>query len=266
MPSPFPGMDPFIEEPTEWGDFHSRFINALSEYLAEAVAPHFLVRIEKRVYIVPLDDSDKRQTIVPDIYVVTPPQAIAARAAAAESAITTPSLIEPIYDAEVRDRFIEIRDARNREVVTTIEVLSPFNKAAGTEGREAFQRKRKAVMGSKAHWIEIDLLRAGERPTEVALKSDYYILLKRGEIPGPFEVWWIDIRDTLPTIAVPLRPPFADVPLNLQIVFNTTYTRGHYAEALDYSHQPPLPRPSPADAAWVKERVREWAAARQAGG
>ena len=117
-------------------------------------------------------------------------------------------------------------------------------------------------MGSKAHWIEIDLLRAGERPEELEDKSDYYALLKRGGQPPPFEGWLFDVRDRIPTIAVPLRPPFVDVPLNLQAVFETVYARGHYAEAVDYSASPPLPRLRPADEIWARERVREWLAAR----
>lgn len=75
-------------------------------------------------------------------------------------------------------------------------------------------------MASGVHWIEVDVLRAGERPPEVVGRSDYYVLLKRGGQAGRFEVWFFDLRDRMPTIAVPLRPPFEDVPLDLQAVFN----------------------------------------------
>ena len=50
MPSPFPGMDPFLEG-AEWEDFHTRFNTAISEYLATRVEPRYLVRIERRVYV-----------------------------------------------------------------------------------------------------------------------------------------------------------------------------------------------------------------------
>jgi hypothetical protein len=253
-------MDPFLEEPARWGGVHSRLINSISDYLADRVSPDFFVEIEERVYIVTPDDG-RRQSIVPDVYVVSgqreaPPVAMA-------GVITTPTLVEPLYDVEIRDRYIEIRDTINRQVVTTIEVLSPYNKAPGTQGREAFLRKRKTVMASSVHWIEIDLLRAGKRPPEVAGKSDYYALLKRGGAPGPFEVWYFDLRDRMPTIAVPLRPPFEDVPLDLQSAFDDVYARGHYAESTDYSGDPPLPRLRPANAAWVEERVQQWLAAQR---
>lgn len=259
MSSPFPGMDPFLESPIGWGGVHSRLINSISDYLAELVSPNFIVDIEERVYITTLGDPEK-WPIVPDVYVVSGP--LAGHPGPAAGSITAPTLIEPLYDVEIRDRFIEIVDARNREVVATLEVLSPYNKSSGTPGREAFLHKCKKVMASKTHWIEIDLLRAGERPRELSGKSDYYALLKRGGTPGPYEVWYFDVRDRMPTIAVPLRPPFEDVPLNLQAVFENTYARGHYAESTDYSDNPPLPRLRPADAAWVQERVREWLAAR----
>ena len=79
-------------------------------------------------------------------------------------------------------------------------------------------------------------------------KADYYALLKRGGVPGPFAVWYIDLRDSLPTIAVPLRSPFEDVPLNLQAVFNGVYTRAHYAKNIDYTAAAPLPRLRPTNA------------------
>jgi len=36
MKSPFPGMDPFLEQPAYWPDFHSRFINVWCEAIADA--------------------------------------------------------------------------------------------------------------------------------------------------------------------------------------------------------------------------------------
>ena len=260
MLSPFPGMDPFLEEPTRWGGVHSRLINSISDYLADVVSPDFFVEIEERVYIITPGDLDRRP-IVPDVYVVTGQRR--EQPATAAGAITAPTLIEPLYDVEIRDRYIEIRDTRNREIVTTIEVLSPFNKAPGTQGREAFTRKRKTLMASQVHWIEIDLLRAGERPPEVAGNSDYYALLKRGGTADPFEVWYFDLRDRLPTLAVPLRPPFEDVPLDLQAAFDDMYARGHYGESTDYSDRLPLPRLRAADVVWVEGRVQQWTAARR---
>ena len=164
-------------------------------------------------------------------------------------------LIEPLLDPEVHDRYVEIRDSLGREVVATIEILSPRNKAPGAPGREAFLRKRSAVFQSGSHWIEIDLLRGGERPPDVRGRSDYYVLLKRGGVAHPFEVWFFDLRDPLPTIAVPLRPPLPDVPLDLQAALSTVYRRGHYADVLPYGSPVPPPPLDPADASWVAAQI-----------
>jgi hypothetical protein len=246
-------MDPFLEDPAEWSGVHARLITSISDHLAAVVSPDFFVRIEQRVYIISPDNLE-RQPIVPDVYLVSGRRV--GQPAAISGMITEPTLVEPLYEMEIRDRYIEIRDARSREVVTTLEVLSPFSKTSGAQGRQAFLRKRETVMSSRVHWIEIDLLRSGERPPEVAGKSDYYALLKRGGTPGPFEVWYSDLRDSLPTIAVPLRPPFEDVPLSLQAVFDDVYVRAHYAESIDYTVSVPLPRLRPTDAAWVAARLK----------
>jgi hypothetical protein len=154
-------MDPFLEAPARWRGVHNRLINTISDYLADSVTPHFFVEIEERVYITTPDDIERR-SIVPDVYLV--------RGAGAEPSgpphsgvITAPVLVESAYAPEMRDQYLTIRDTRSRDVITTLEVLSPFNKAPGTQGYEAFGRKRSEVMASSVHWIEIDLLRAGER-------------------------------------------------------------------------------------------------------
>lgn len=256
-------MDPFLEDKVEWSSVHARFIVALSDQLAEVVAPDFYVNIEQRVYIASADDPDHKRQIVPDIYVIRESPGVATAVSPPQTTIYTPTLVEPVYNLEIRDRYIEIRDTRSREVVTTLELLSPFNKMPGYEGYDAFQEKRRQVMASNVHWIEIDLLRAGERPPEVADKSDYYALLKRGGKPGPYEVWYFDLRDRMPTIGVPLRPPHADAPLDLQTAFEQIYGRAHYADSLDYTRPVPQPRLRPADAQWAQERLYAWQQARE---
>lgn len=260
MPSPFPGMDPFLEEPTEWSGVHAWLITAIGEDLGNQIAPDYRVKIEERVFITAPDDLTK-QLMAPNVFLVTGRKGRSPEKTAA--GINTPVLVEPLYEEVIRDRYLEIHDTRTRQVVTTIEVLSPINKASGSPGREAYLRKRQAVMSSTTHWIEIDLLRAGERPPEIAGKSDYYALLKRAVAGTPFEVWFIDLRDRLPTIAVPLRPPHPDVPLDLQAAFERVYARGHYAEDTNYSGRVPPPPLPPADVAWVQGRVQAWLAARQ---
>ncbi len=262
MPSPFPGMDPYLEDPIEWSDLHVRLMVTISRQLTAQVAPHFYVRVEQRVSIVGPDDEERR-VIIPDVYLAQT-GAQPTQPAASALTIAAPTLITVLDELELREHFIEIYDARSRAVIATIEVLSPVNKAGGPK-RAAFMAKRRAVMASPAHWIEIDLLRAGERPPEVAGKSDYYALLKRGGQPGPFEVWYCNLRDPLPTIAVPLRAPFPDVPLDLQAALTDAYAEARYDDQLAYATVPPPPL-LPADTAWATARVATWRSGRTAVG
>jgi hypothetical protein len=55
MPSPFPGMDPYLEEPAGWQEFHSRFINTISDFLVPQLRPRYAVHIERYVYLTALD-------------------------------------------------------------------------------------------------------------------------------------------------------------------------------------------------------------------
>lgn len=256
MRSPFPGMDPFLEEPAIWRSVHVRLINTISDYLSPRVLPHFFVDIQQHVYLVAPDDLPS-EPIIPDVYVVRTP---AARQQTAPVSIMPPTLVEPFYELEVREAYLEIRDKRSREVVTIIELLSPFNKSAGAQGRQAFEEKRKKVIRTDVNWLEIDLLRADARPPEVASKSDYYILLKRGLQATPYEVWYCDLRDHLPTIAVPLRPNFADIPLDLQVVFDEMYARAYYAASIDYLAPVPPPKVLPAAATWLQAQIQQWQA------
>src|SRR5437867_4358109 len=51
MPSPFPGMNPFLEQEEVWQDFHQRFITYSAGALAAQVEPDYIVKIEEHLYI-----------------------------------------------------------------------------------------------------------------------------------------------------------------------------------------------------------------------
>ncbi|MFO7633461.1 MAG: DUF4058 family protein [Caldilinea sp.] len=256
--SPFPGMDPYLESPHEWSTVHSLLLGHMLEALAARVPSQHLVRIEQRVYIAAPGSPD-RTAIEPAVLVAREQRTAYAAGA---STITPPALLAGDDLApEIHDRFIEIRDSRSHEVITTIELLSPFNKRPGAQGYAAFQQKRAAVMASPTHWLEIDLLRAGERPPTVTHRSDYYALLKRGGASG-YEVWWFDLRETMPVVAVPLRSPDADVALDLQAILGEMYRRVRFADQIDYSQPPPPPALSAEDERWAAARIETWQSTR----
>src|SRR3954452_1208810 len=118
--SPFPGMDPYLEEPTRWPGIHTRLIALIADTLAPQLAPAFIVAIEERVYIATPDDLISYPAIRPDVLLVSGRGH--ARPDTSSSLITPPLLIEPLDVEEVRERFVEIRDTQTREVIAIIEV------------------------------------------------------------------------------------------------------------------------------------------------
>ena len=110
---------------------------------------------------------------------------------------------------------MEIRDRQSRQLVTAVELLSPTNKRPGPD-REQYLRKRRQYVQARVHLVEIDLLRNGPRlPLEDLPECDYYVLVGRsGEYPR-VAVWPLRLRDSLPTIPIPLHPPDGDVDARL---------------------------------------------------
>lgn len=258
MASPFPGMDPFLEELSGWPDVHASLLPGIREQLAPLVAPQYYVRIEERIYLTDPEADPGYRSLVPDVIVKRQPgPGEAPRARQGAGAITAPVVIEEILDPEIHDRYIEIREARSHEIVTAIELLSPANKVVGSRGRQALEDKRAQLLQGGASWLEIDLLRAGERGPQLSGRSDYCVRLQRAGQRGAL-VWFVGLRDPLSTVAVPLRPPHEDVPLDLQKVLSETYDRARYADSTDYTRPVPPPPLSVTDAAWVKRTVEAW--------
>jgi hypothetical protein len=263
MLSPFPGMDPYLEDPAGWPDFHHSFLSEIRTQLAASVSPQFYVRVEERVYVTDAETDKGYAMLVPDVIVTTGRYRPVGQPVLPSGAVVKePVILEEILDPEIHDAYLEVRDARSHTVVTAIELLSPANKVRGSRGREALLEKRKTLWRAGAHWMEIDLLRAGERDGRLAERGDYIVTLRRQGQVGVI-VWDIDIRDPLPIVFVPLRPPFDDALLDLQRAFTTTYERAYYADSINYIRPIPAPRLKPTDENWVERTVQAWLDARE---
>jgi hypothetical protein len=150
--------------------------------------------------------------------------------------------------------YIEIRDRESRELVTVVELLSPANKRPGAD-REQYLLKRRRLLKSPAHLVEIDLLRAWPRmPVEHLPACDYLLFASRAETRPQVGLWPCNLRDPLPRMLVPLKS-LASCELDLQALLHQVYDEAGYEDYL-YSTpiDPPLP---PADAAWAAGIVSE---------
>ena len=50
MPSPFPGMDPYLEAPELWPDFHHELISAILERMNLLLRPAYHSKVEDKVF------------------------------------------------------------------------------------------------------------------------------------------------------------------------------------------------------------------------
>ena len=248
MPSPFPGMNPFLEHEDPWHDFHERFIPAAAAMLTPQVRPGYIVKIDEHVYLHEQSLDQRRLVGLGDVNVSRSP--FGQGTSTGTALATAPAYARlPLPVEEVRESFIEVRDRHDRALITVVELLSPSNKRPGGD-REQYLAKRKQLLATGVHLVEIDLLRGGPRmPMEDAPPCDYLVMVSRAEERPRVGIWPIGLRDPLPTVPVPLRPPDGDAHLDLQALLHRIYDDAGYE---DYIYGgTPVPPLAGEDAAWA---------------
>jgi len=250
MPSPFPGMNPYLEQPGVWHDFHQAFITVIRNALTRQIRPDYIATIDDHIYIHELSGEERAFLGRPDISIRHSGGATATTTS--PHAIVAPAFghITPAVEV-LHESFVEIRDRATREVITVIELLSPTNKAAGSD-REQYLGKRKAILASNTHLVEIDLLRGGQRmPVEELPPCDYVVMVSRSYERPRVELWPIMLRDPLPVIPVPLRLDDRDATIEIGCLLQEQFDAAGYEDYVyRTSPQPPL---AEADVAWADE-------------
>jgi hypothetical protein len=250
MSSPFPGMNPYLEQDDVWEDFHGRFVPVAAELIGAQVQPAYIVKMGMNVYVHEPDYDQRVLLGRPDAMVVTPhsePQVLDRGIS-----IEAPAYARIVPALDVRkEPYLEIRDSQSRQLVTAVELLSPTNKRSGPD-REQYLHKRRRYFHARVNLVEIDLLRGGPRlPLEDLPPCDYYALVARPEEHPKVAVWPLHLRDPLPTIPIPLRPPDDDAKLDLQAVMHRVYDAAGYRHYIyDGTPNPRLPE---ADSAWAAQ-------------
>lgn len=261
VPSPFPGMDPYLEDPYTWPTVHHQLTVELMGALNERITPSYFAQIELRVYKSDQDDPG-RKLIVPDVRVLRGEGRRRPRAglpaAPAGAAVCEPVTVVTVIAEEVREAFVRIVERESRKVVTIIEVLSPSNKVAGSRGRADFLMKRTATLNSATNWVEIDLLRAGEpvHAEEPYPECEYAVHVSKVADRPTGRIWPIRVTQRLPVIPIPLRGADPDVEIDLQSLFDSAYDRGACGVWVSYRTAPVPPLP-PELAAWADALLRK---------
>jgi hypothetical protein len=256
MPSPFPGMDPFIED-QKWTGFHNRFINELGDTLVALLRPRYEVEPEERIYV---------ETTEGDTHSFRADVAVAEGLPHARRNVTSSAVldIEPrVYalpmpaTSEEREGYLVIRKAGERAVVTVIELLSPTNKRPGSDGRREYLKKRNEVLRSSSHLVEIDLLLQGERmPTLRPLvpTTDYCAFVCRADNRPQADVFEWTLGQRLPRIPIPLLPGDADAIIDLQAALTGVYDRAGYDYSIHYD-EPLRLSFRPTDETWMRKVI-----------
>ena len=217
MPSPFPGMDPYLEGEL-WQEFHETLASAIRAQLMPRLTPKYVALLAKR-------------------YV-----------------LERPAL--GVFDMPAPQISIEIRDIAQRRLVTIIEILSPANKL-GDGSRDYNERRAELLRTQShlleinllRQGARIPL--AGEPPA-----GRYYIYLSRSQRRPFTQIWPVQLSQRLPAVLVPLLAPDPDVPLDLQAAVNACFDLVGYERLLDYSGPPPPPDLDEQEVGWIDLTLR----------
>jgi len=255
MPSPFPGMDPYLE--MHWGDVHTRLITYASDYLQKVLPKDLRARVEERLVV---ERPESTRPIYPDVRVIQTSSKQRGPTDGAGVAMASPLLIDLPEEQETQ-RFIEIREvSTGSRLVTVLEVLSPSNKKPG-EPQEQYLRKQQELLSAGVNLVEIDLLRQGDWIVAIprarvpaAARTIYRVVVRRGWRLLQAEYYPVPIEERLPTIKIPLRQSDKDAPLDLQALVEQCYVNGAYDD-IDYAREavPPLHGKT---ARWAKQLLR----------
>jgi Protein of unknown function (DUF4058) len=222
MPSPFPGMDPYVEGYL-WPDVHHALASKIRQLLVPQLSPNYLARLEVSVF----EDKNPESEVgilYPDVEIL-------------RSKSRSIVLLEPM---RVKIVTVEIRDTVHHRLITSIEILSPVNKREPNLSQ--YRAKRQRLYDANVHQLELDLIRRGTRPIQHPSLPDslYLVTLTRSQTRA-IEVWGMNLKDALPIVPIPLQNTDPDAVLDLGQALREIYDEAAYDLSIDYAETPPPP-------------------------
>lgn len=223
MPSPFPGMDPYIEDAPIWADFHRQFIACLYQILLPGLVDRYRACIQTRQYVCEM----------------------------------------PLFTSVIREHhsedYIEIRHRSDDRLMTLVDLVSPTNKRLA-QARQAYLDTRRVGRAQRANLVEIDLVHGGTPMIEFSRDglpdADYAITVSRCNHPDRYEIYAFTLRKRLPRFKIPLATDDRDTVLDLQAAFTRCYDQSGLASRLNYHNAPPV-RLSDDDLDWLDALLRQ---------
>ena len=223
MPSPFPGMDPYLEDDGLWPVFHHQLVMCLYQILLPGLVDRYRARVAQRRYA------------------------------------TEQALFTSVVREEHHEDLVEVRQRSDGRLITLLEVVSPANKTT-TSGREAYLAKRREGRNAKANLVEIDLVLQGAPTLEYSRDGlpdwDYAVTVTRATQPERFEIYTATLQKRLPRFRLPLAVDDRDTVLDLHTAFTRCYDQGGFAAKIDYKRDPVTPL-TDEDRRWLDDVLKQ---------
>ncbi|MFO0821697.1 MAG: DUF4058 family protein [Gemmataceae bacterium] len=257
MPSPFPGMDPWLEGEEVFPDLHESLIFLLKEAVNAVLPPGYVATSKNRVWV---DDELRRE---PDVALFGKERD---RIGGSAAVVALPGLTvvgKELMSDPVEESYLEIQSPKGKRLVTAVELISLANKRTGEDGRKSYQDKQQEYRLSRVNLVEIDLLRAGPHVSATPLAQlrktlgafDYHVSVVVAGKPISHQAAGILLGSRLPAFAIPLDTDVPPVTVDLQPLLDRCYESGRYAQLVNYGHpcDPPL---TPEQQAWAEGILR----------
>lgn len=223
MASPFPGMDPYLEDEKRWPAFQPLVVHALYQMLLPGLMDRYRARVGEREYT-------------------------------SEEALFTSIIRE-----EHKEAFIEVRQRADGRLITLIEAISPANKIT-SEGKRLYLERREEVKKMNANVVEIDLVLQGQTLIDYAKDAspswDFAVVVTRWTHPDRYEIYSATLSKRLPRFRVPLASDDRDTVLDLQAAVARAYDQGDFFKLIDYARDPAT-RLTDENRRWLSDRLKE---------
>ncbi|HEX5272089.1 MAG TPA: DUF4058 family protein [Gemmataceae bacterium] len=223
MPSPLPGMDPYLEDERLWPAFHHALVAGLYQALLPSLVDRYRARVGQRHYV------------------------------------TEQALFTSVIRDEHHEEFVEVRQRCDGRLVTLLDVVSPSNKTLPA-ARQAYLDKRQEAKSVGASVVEIDLVLQGQPTLDYSRDGlpdwDYAVTVTRSTQPERYEIYTATLQKKLPRFRLPLAPDDRDAVLDLQTVFAKCYDQGSFCGKIDYGRDP-VTTLADDDRKWLGDWLRQ---------
>lgn len=223
MPSPFPGMDPYLEDEKFWPAFHHQLVASLYQVLLPGLVDRYRAKVIQRCYVTE----------------------------------------EPLFTSVLRqnraEEVIEVRQRTDGRLVTLVDIVCPTNKLL-PQGRQAYHDTRRQARSSHASIVEIDLVLSGQPLLDYSRDGlpewDYAVTVTRSTQPDRYEIYTSTLSKRLPRFKVPLASDDRDTVLDLQATFARAYDQGNFSTLIAYDGRPSV-KMTDAQLHWVDDWLKQ---------